>query len=173
MSRSFSKFLNQNFKDRFADAAEEFLNDRWRELDMYSPHVPEIKEVELTGVTIKCVYPAAKSAMIIAFNVGLELEVEIRGNGEDEEDQKCPWILVKCEGTLDDNFSSFEILCIEPYNSADAKFKRGSLSEDLVPTLSVEKLEQVAENILRHFYPEAFDGKLVEPVSVKQSATIF
>ena len=138
MSRSFSKFLNQNFKDRFFDAAEEFLNGRWRELDMYSSHVPEIKEVELTGVTIKCVHPAAKSAMKIAFNVGLELEVEIRGDEEDEEDQKYPWLLVKCEGTLDDNFSSFEILCIEPYKSADAKFKSGNLSEDLVPALCYE-----------------------------------
>lgn len=166
MSRSFSKFLNQNFKDRFFDEAEEFLNGRWRELDMYSSHVPEIKEVELTGVTIIRVHPAAESAMKIAFNVVLELEVEIRGDGEDEEDQKYPWLLVKCEGTLDDNFSSFEILCIAPYNSADAKFKRGSLSEDLVPTLSVEKLEQVAENILSRFYPEAFDGKLVEPTEL-------
>lgn len=166
MSRSFSKFLNQNFKDRFFDAAEEFLNSRWRELDMYSSHVPEIKEVELTGVTIKCVYPATKSDMQIAFNVGLELEVEIRGDREDEEDQKYPWILVKCEGTLDDNFSSFEIFCTEPYNSADAKFKSDSLNEDLVPILTAEQLEQVANNILRLFYPEAFDGKLVEPTEL-------
>lgn len=99
---SFTRFLNNNFIDELYNAASEHLNEHGGTLDLKLRKVQEIGEIELLDTRINKVYVNDLQGTKIAFDVMLELELEVMEADYhfDESDTSTQWIRVPCTGEL-------------------------------------------------------------------------
>jgi hypothetical protein len=153
--RSFAEFVKIKCYDSLCDAAGEYVTENWRQLDLYSKRVQHIENAEFIDATIQRVYVSDLPGMRVAFDVVLELEIEIsEANRHNDYSDECfPWIRVSCEGDLSQALCDWNIVNIEPYSKKNAP--ENSLSDALVPYIPNDKLEDAATAFLKDNYPEA------------------
>lgn len=149
--RSFAEYVKNKCYDGLYRAAEDYVDRNRESLDLHTRNIHRIGEVELVDATVQRVFVRDMPGMRIAFEVGLELEIETREGDYhyDETDVCCPWIRVFCEGDLACGLDDWEIIR-NPY-----KAPQNSLSDALVPFIPHEKLEKTANDFLWKYYPEA------------------
>lgn len=154
-SRSFAEYVKDKCYNGLFDAAEQYVDNNWQILNLYTRNVHRIGTVEFVDATIQRVYVQDLPGMCVAFDVGLELELTVKEGDYhyDNYDQCYPWIRVSCEGDLSDGLASWSIKRIEPYDKKAAP--PNSLSDALVPYISYDRLEAEAKTFLREYYPEA------------------
>ncbi len=109
----------------------------------------------MIDATIQRVYVRDLPGMRVAFEVGLELETDVKEGDHryDESGQCYPWIRIYCEGDLSCGLADWEIKRIEPYSQKNAP--ANSLSDALVPYISYDQLDKVATEFLKEYYPQA------------------
>lgn len=167
--RSFAKFVKNKCYNGLYRAAENYVDSYWQSLNLYTRHVHRIGEVELVDVNIQRVYVHDLPGMRVGFDVGLELEIEVKEGDYhyDESDTCFPWIRISCEGDLSCGLDDWEITSIAPYNQKNPPLN--SLSDALVPYIPFDRLEDEAAAFLKEFYPEALKVTLYgqKPVSVE------
>ncbi len=153
--RSFSDYVKSKCYNGLYEAAEKYVNENWQSLELDSRRVRRIGEVGMTDAHIERVYVHDLPGMIVSFDVGLELEIEIKEGDHhyDESDTCYPWIRVSCEGDLSCGLDDWRILRIEPYSKKNAP--PNSLSDALVPYIPFDRLEAEASAFLKEYYPEA------------------
>ena len=153
--RSFAEFVKNKCYNGLYQAAEDYVNSDWQSLNLYARHVHRIGEVEFIDADIKRVYVRDLPGMRVAFEVGLELEIEVKEGDYhyDNSDTCYPWVRVCCEGDLACGLDDWEITSIAPYNPKNAPLN--SLSDALVPFIPFDRLEDEATAFLKEFYPEA------------------
>ena len=153
--RSFAEFVKNKCYNGLYQAAEDYVNSDWQSLNLYARHVHRIGEVEFIDADIKRVYVRDLPGMRVAFEVGLELEIEVKEGDYhyDNSDTCYPWVRVCCEGDLACGLDDWEIISIAPYNPKNAPLN--SLSDALVPFVPFDRLEDEATAFLKEFYPEA------------------
>lgn len=147
--RSFAEFVKNKCYNGLYRAAENYVDSYWQSLNLYTRHVHRIGEVELVDVNIQRVYVHDLPGMRVGFDVGLELEIEVK------------------EGDLSCGLDDWEITSIAPYNQKNPPLN--SLSDALVPYIPFDRLEDEAAAFLKEFYPEALKVTLYgqKPVSVE------
>lgn len=153
--RSFVEFVKKKCFDGLFDAAGDFVKESWHQLDLHSYRVKHIENAEFVDATIQRVYVSDLPGMCVAFDIVLELQIEVSESNRhnDYSDECYPWIRVSCEGDLSKNLDDWTIIRIEPYNKKQAP--ENSLSDALVPYISNDKLEEVADSFLKNYYSEA------------------
>lgn len=153
--RSFAEYVKGKCYDGLYDAAAKFAAENYRLLELRLKKVRSIESVELLDADIKRVYVRDLPGMRVAFEVGLELDVEVKDSNykNDEGDECFPWIRISCEGDLSNGLDDWQINTIEPYNPTGAPLN--SLSDALVPYMPHERLEEEATKFLKEYYPEA------------------
>ena len=153
--RSFAEYVKGKCYDGLYDVAAKFAAENYRLLELRLKKVHSIESVELLDADIKRVYVRDLPGMRVAFEVGLELDVEVKDSNykNDEGDECFPWIRIFCEGDLACGLDDWQINGIEPYNPTGAPFN--SLSDALVPYIPHERLEEEATKFLKEYYPEA------------------
>lgn len=153
--RSFAEFVKNKCYNGLYQAAENYVDSDWQSLNLYTRHVHRIGEVELVDVNIQRVYVHDLPGMRVGFDVGLELEIEVKEGDYhyDESDTCFPWIRISCEGDLSCGLDDWEITSIAPYNQKNPPLN--SLSDALVPYIPFDRLEDEAAAFLKEFYPEA------------------
>lgn len=154
-SRSFAEYVKDKCYNGLYAAAEQYVEENWQQLNLYTRNVCKIGVVELTDASIQRVYVQDLPEMRISFDVGLELELAVKeGNYHyDDYDQCYPWIRISCEGDLSDGLESWSIRRISPYDKKAAPLN--SLSDALVPYIPYNRLEAEAKTFLKKYYPEA------------------
>lgn len=167
-SRSFAEYIKMKCYNALYAAAEQYVNDHWQSLNLYTKHIRRIGTVELVDATIQRVYVQDLPGMRVAFDVGLELELIVKEGDYhyDNYDQCFPWVRISCEGDLSDGLDSWSIKEVTPYNPKSAP--PNSLSDALVPYIPYERLEEEAKIFLQTYYPEALriTSKGSPPVSI-------
>ena len=153
--RSFAEYVKGKCYDGLYDAAAKYAAENYRLLELRLKKVRSIESVELLDADIKRVYVRDLPGMRVAFDVGLELDVEVKDSNykNDEGDECFPWIRISCEGDLSCGLDDWQISTIEPYNPTGAPLN--SLSDALVPYMPHERLEEEARKFLKEYYPEA------------------
>jgi len=153
--RSFAEYVKSKCYDGLCDAAEQYITENWQRIDLYSKRVRHIENAEFVDATIQRVYVSDLPGMRVAFDVVLELEIEVsEANRHDDYSDECfPWIRVSCEGDLSCALDDWNIVNIEPYSKKNAP--ENSLSDALVPYIPNDKLEDAATAFLKEYYPEA------------------
>ena len=153
--RSFAEYVKNKCYDGLCQAAQNYVDNDWQSLDLYARRVHKIGEVEFIDAEIKRVYVRDLPGMAVAFEVGLELEIEVKeGNHHYDESDVCyPWVRISCEGDISCGLDDWKIVSIAPYNPKNAP--ANSLSDALVPYIPYDKLEDEATKFLNEFYPEA------------------
>lgn len=153
--RSFAEYVKSKCYNGLYSAAELFVCDRSDELNLWSRKINNIGSIELMDATIQRVYVQDLPGMKIAFDVAMELTIEIRERDYhyDESDECTPWIRISCEGDLSCGLDDWSVVRVMPYNPSNRQ--PNSLSDALVPIITYNQLETVANQFLRDYYPEA------------------
>ena len=153
--RSFAEFVKDKCYNGLYQVAEEFVNINWESLNLYTKKVHRMGAVEMIDATIQRVYVRDLPGMRVAFEVGLELEIDVKeGDYHYDESNQCyPWIRIYCEGDLSCGLDDWEIKRIEPYSQKNAP--ANSLSDALVPYIPYDQLDKVATEFLKEYYPAA------------------
>lgn len=153
--RSFAEYVKNKCYNGLYRAAEEYVNENWESLNLYTRNVHSIGTVEMVDASVQRVYVRDLPGMRVAFEVGLELELDVKEGDYhyDECDQCYPWIRLYCEGDLSCGLDDWTINKIEPYNKHNAP--ANSLSDALVPYIPYDQLDKVATEFLREHYPAA------------------
>lgn len=142
--RSFAEFVKDKCYDGLTEAAEKYIAEYWQLLDLRLKHVNHIENVEYIDSTIQRVYVSDRPEMKVAFDVGIELDLDVRGvNHRNDESEECfPWIRISCEGNLACGLDDWQITGIEPYNPKNAPYN--SLS-DTVPQILLQSLRTLED----------------------------
>ena len=138
---SFAEYVKRKCYNGLCDAADKYVKENWQRLDLYSRRVPRIENAEYVDSTIQRVYVSGLPGMRVAFDVALELEIEVsEANCHNDYSDECfPWIRISCEGDLSCALDDWKIVNIEPYGKKNAP--EDSLSDALAPYIPGSRFE--------------------------------
>ena len=153
--RSIFDYVSKKCYNGLFDAAQEYLDGHWREMNLETNRVPTIDSYELVDANVQRVYVSDLPGDRIAFDVGLELEVAVSmvSRHNDSEDTSYPWLRFSCEGDLSQGLGDWVINKIEMY--AKRNPAPNSMSDALVPDIPPAQYEKGATEFLEKYYPEA------------------
>lgn len=138
--RSFAEYVKDKCYNGLYQAAEEYVNENWESLNLYTRNVHRIGIVEMVDASVHRVYVRDLPGMRVAFEVGLELELDVKEGDYhyDECDQCYPWIRLYCEGDLSCGLDDWAINNIEPYNKKKTlrQIPCQMLSSPIFPTIN-------------------------------------
>lgn len=102
VARSFSDYVKNKCYNGLFDAAKEYFDEHWDEMDLHSSRVRHITTAEIIDATIQRVYVTDRPGDGIAFDVGLELEIAVSSadHHTDSDDTCYQWLRISCEGDL-------------------------------------------------------------------------
>lgn len=154
-ARSIFEYVSNKCYNGLFDAAKEYLDEHWREMNLETSRVPTIDSYELVDANVQRVYVSDLPGDRIAFDVGLELEVAVAmvNRHNDSDDTSYPWLRFSCEGDLSQGLEDWAINKIEIY--AKRNPPPNSMSDALVPDIPPAQYEKVATEFLEKYYPEA------------------
>lgn len=160
---SFRDVIEELFYNDIFNALSEYVENNPDKLDSNSYCVESPDEATLSGIEVKFVNITDSEDNGILFDVVVSAEIEVaetvRRNREIDGLEQ--WFRISCSAELDDGLKQFYISGIHIYNKYQ-NIKKNSRSEYLVPIISKEQLDDVAEIFLEKYYPEA----LAEPRAV-------
>lgn len=152
--RSIFEYVKDKCYNGLYAAAEQFLTENWKNMELHSHRVTDIQSASLIDASVQRVYVTDLPEDRIAFDVGLELEICVASEGRYSESDECyQWLRISCEGDLTLGLSDWIIDDIQLYSKQ--KMPENSLSDALVPNIPYRQLEDVAHEFLKTYYPEA------------------
>ena len=154
--RSFTKYIADRFYNGLYQHVRAYAESvDISELNLHSYSVPDFDEAEFVDIEVKFVSVSDLPDMAVAFDVVLEAEFCVKEvtRHYDKDDTCFQWFKLKCRGDLEKGLDDFEILSIESYNKKTTQAQ--PMGDDLVPIITKEKLDEVAEDFLKRHYPEA------------------
>ena len=158
-SRSFTEYVENTFSSEFEEAAEEYLEDSWDpdDYDFNNIHAPG--EPELQEVKVEHVWAKDAPGMQIRFDVALSVFITVpdANHHYDDYEEITFWLMASCSGDLDRDLKDFSIDSVREYDGKSRS--REALDDSLVPVISRARLDDIAEDFLRSYYPKA----LLEP----------
>ncbi len=159
---SFTEYIANRFDNNFWAVAEKYLDDNQDSLTCDLRRIHSAGDVEITDVKVEYVWVEDLPGMRIQFDVALSIWYEIaEGNYHyDDSEDRVVWIMARCKGDLDVGLDDFEIYDVSAYNGKNRA--KSPMDDSLVPVMSKDDLEKVAEQFLRDHYKKA----LLEPMWV-------
>ncbi len=100
--RSFAEYVKDKCYNGLYKAAEEYVNENWEPLNLYTRNVHRSGAVEMVDASVQRVDVCDLPGMRVVFEVGLEPEPDVKEGDYyyDECDQCYSWIRIYCEGDL-------------------------------------------------------------------------
>lgn len=164
-NRSFKNYVAVKFEDELFAAIESFIEENKDDIDFRLYRVQNIGDIYLSEIEVKYVnvneLPDTKK---IEFDVTIEIDLEIfdTNHRTDESENLRHWFVVSCIGNIESGFEDFAIVNTSEYNGKEKK--DNPLSDALVPIIYKEKLDLVARNFLKRYYPESLKTPMaIEP----------
>jgi len=153
--RSFTEYISVTRYNEMFNAVKKYVYSYRTSLELYSHVIDNISYAELSEIYVKLVTVDERPGDILAFDIILDAEIEVRGAGRrDWETDSCSkWFVLTCTGNLAIGLTDFKILKTEPYNQKN--YRENPLSDALVPYLQADKLDDAATTFLQKYYPEA------------------
>ena len=161
MECSFKKLIEEEYLDKISYKLNNYIYDNKEKINFKSKVINYIDQVFLVDAYFKKFYIYSYQSNYIWMNIIIETEVCIRErNRRDYIEDKCfPWFLVKCKCQFIGKISNFEIIDLEHYEGTNRE--ENSLTDNLIPYIKKEKMDDVATKILQRYYPEALNGEAV------------
>ena len=156
-AHSFESYIEQQYYDVMADAISSYIDEHKNNLELKLHHVINISEVEVATIGIVTVFVHNRQKLHIDFDVVARAELYVRGKNHrrDDEDECEQWFLLSCSGDLGKSLADFEIKSISVYNKRPKASQ--PLSKSLVQYIKSNQLEDVANDFLKRYYPEALE----------------
>lgn len=106
--RLFSEFVKGKWYNSLYQTAEEYVNENWEAMILYTQNAHHIEYVGMNDATIERVYVWDILKMCVAFEVGLKLGIDAKeGEYHYNENNQCYlWLRIYCEGDLSYGFDN-------------------------------------------------------------------
>lgn len=155
--RSFKEFVKDKCYNGLYAAAENYVSDNWESFDLYTRKIHRIGSVEMTDGRIERVYVEDRPGMKVAFDVGFEVDLDIREGDYhyDESEEKSIWIRIPCEGDISCGLDDWTVDEDRIKLYSPERAPANSLSDALVPFIPYDQLDKEATQFLKDNYPEA------------------
>lgn len=157
IKRSFTEYVKDKFDDLIWREIEKFCEDKDADdlsLKLYNITAPG--EIEINDIRVKYVNVDDKPGTLISFDIICETDFTIYDNDvyhNDKEEISSTWFIISCNGDLQDNLDSLEVIEVDLYSSKN--HRSAPMSDSLVRYIKKENLEDIAAKIIKKYYPEA------------------
>ncbi|HEY9059187.1 MAG TPA: hypothetical protein VIO64_01605 [Pseudobacteroides sp.] len=155
VNRSFTEYVAKTFDNQFWAVTEQYLHENMDSLDLELYRIHKAGEPEIAEIKVEHVWVDDLPEMKIQFDVALSVIFEIpeADYHYDNSEEKKIWIMVRCRGDLACSLQDFEIYDVSGYNGKNRT--KNPMDDSLVPFIPYEKLDEVANEFLKEYYPEA------------------
>ena len=154
--RSIFEYVDHKCYNGLYAAAQEYFENHWRTMGLYSRRVPRIDAAEILDASVQRVYVTDLPGDCIAFDVGFEMQICVSSadHHNDRDDECYQWLRISCEGDLARGLDDWSIKGIGVYEKRTS-LPPNSMSDALVPEIRPAQLEEVAHAFLEKYYREA------------------
>ncbi len=153
---SFKDIIENVYGADILNSVAEYIESNPDKIDSISNIINSFNEAALYGIEIKFISNIREDKNKILFDVIISAEIKISKtiSRNYETDSIEQWLRVSC--SVDERLNYFKVHEIYTYikNRIDSK---NILSEYLIPIISKEQLDDVAERFLEKYYPEVLE----------------
>lgn len=152
---SITKYVKEHYFDEVSKAGVDYFLQNVIHLGVIADELIESVSVEYSE--IKYVSAGNREDDLIDIDVLLNIYAEVSRFSifEPEDTQKKNrWLRVSCTALVDDGLKDFQIQSVTPYKRGKISLFEHPLSDELVPFLWRDELDDTAEAILTLYYPE-------------------
>ena len=155
---SFRDVIQEEYYNEIFEKLSTFVEDNPSHLESRSYIVEEPDEATLEDFEVKWINITDSPDCTLNFDVIVSLEIQIAETVKRnrETDGFIQWFRISCTAILEDGLQEFGVTDISIYMK-QRENKDNRLSEYLVPVISKDQLDQVAEGFLEKYYPEALE----------------
>lgn len=161
MAISFREYIEEKYMDIIFYKLKDYICDNKTKISFKLNRIDDVHEVWLEEAYFEHFYVHDYKNDNIGITIILETNVILKqhSHGDVILDYDHPWFLVKCKCKLSDKLTDFKIQNIEAYDRLDKE--EFGLTDNLIPYIKKEKMDEIASEILNNVYPEALDGSSV------------
>ena len=161
---SFRDVIQEKYYNEIFEKLSTFVEDNPSHLETRSNLVQEPDEASLDFFEVKWINITSSPDNSLLFDVIVSAEIQIAETVKRnrETDGLIQWFRVSCAAYLEDGLQDFCVTDVSIYMK-EKEHKQNRLSEYLVPVISKEELDQVAETFLKRYYPEALENPMKVP----------
>lgn len=76
--RSFAEFVKDKCYNGLYQTTEDYVNENWESMDLYTRSAHRVGHAEIIDATIERVYAQDLPEMRVAFEVGMQLEIDVK-----------------------------------------------------------------------------------------------
>ena len=155
---SFRDVIQEDYYNEIFEKLSIFVEDNPSHLESRSYIVEEPDEATLEDFEVKWINITDSPDCALNFDVIVSAEIQIAETVKRnrETDGFIQWFRISCTAILEDGLQEFGVTDISIYMK-QRENKDNRLSEYLVPVISKDQLDQVAEGFLKKYYPEALE----------------
>ncbi|MBB4825012.1 DNA-binding XRE family transcriptional regulator [Sporosarcina luteola] len=162
--RSFKDVIQEQYYDEILKGLANFVEENPSQLESQSNFVLEPDEASLEGFEIKWINITGAPNNCLYFDVIVSAEIQIAETVKRnrETDGLIQWFRISCTSILEDGLQEFDVTDISVYMK-QRESKGNRLSEYLVPIISKDELDWVAEGFLKKYFPVALEKPMKVP----------
>lgn len=168
---SITKYVKEHYFYEVSKAGVDYFLQNSIHLGVIADELTESVSVEYSE--IKYVSSGSREDDLIDVDVLLNIYAEVSKFSifEPEDTQKKNrWLRVSCTALVDGGLKDFQIQSVTPYKRGRISLFERPLSDELVPFLWKDELDDTAEAILRLYYPEALQSSMqINPYILAQT----
>ena len=168
---SITKYVKEHYFDEVSRAGTDYFLQNVIRLGVIADELKELVSVEFSE--IKYVSAGNREDDLIEIDVLVNIYAEVSRFSifESEDTQKKNrWLRVSCTALVDDGLKNFQIQSVAPYKRGRISLFEHPLSDELVPFLWKDELDDTAEAILRLYYPDALKSPMqINPYILAQT----
>lgn len=160
---SITQYVKEHYFNEIAEAGKGYFLKHAHTLGVAMGVASEVVTVEYSK--IEYVTAGNRNDELIDIDVLLNVYAEVTQQIEMESSstqKRNRWLRVSCTALVDDGLQNFQVKRVTPYKKGQISIFDKPLSDELVPFLWKEELDETAEEILSLYYPEIIQ----EPMAI-------
>ncbi len=161
---SFRDAVQELFYNEIFEELGTFIEEHPSQLESRSNFVKEPDEADLEDFVVRWINITGSPDNSLYFDVIVSAEIQIAEtvNRNRETDDLIQWFRISCTSILEDGLQEFCVTGVSIYIK-QREIKDNRLSDYLVPIISKDELDQVAEAFLKKYYPVALEKPMKVP----------
>ncbi len=163
MVSSFKEYIEEKYFDTIYNKVNSYIYNYRSSIPFRLRCIDIVHQAYLEDAYIKkfYVYDYLKDEIGMSIIVETNVTLKQYKYGEYIDDYDYTWFLIKCKCTFSDKITNFRVVSVEYYEGLDKE--DFGLTDNLIPYIKKERLDDRATKILEYFYPEALRGQPVNP----------
>lgn len=168
---SFEKYIENRFYDEIFEKIKNYVLNNKKDLNIQNNNFSEIKRISLNDFHINKYKVIDVKRELVTLDIVVINDLEVSGytNGKHpiyETDNSTLYLEMQVIFRFHNGVSNLRVLTIEEYDRNKFFNKQEKFNNRFTPYIKKNELDDVAENILKEFYPNALEN--IIPLSVTE-----